>query len=611
MSERSGRERETYGRLLSYLRPYVWPRFVVAVVCMLVFSTTNGLLPFLIRDVADDIFTHKDWDKLTWLPAAAIGLFALRGLAVFGYTYLVEWVGQRIVEDLRNQLNAAVQRLPVSFFNRTPSGTLVARATSDVAELNGSLTRTSVAALRDSTTLIAVVLAAFALDAVLAVIAFVVFPLAVGPVLRLSRRLKSYSSRRQESLGLLASFLGEAAQGNRVVKAFGMEDYERARFDAEAMRLFRHAMKATQARAMVTPLMEMLGAVGIGAVIYYGGYSVLSGTRTQGDFLGFMTALVLVYDPFKGIARASTEVFRGLASAERIFSVIDEPLEIEQAPGAPPLLPLSDGIRLEGVRFRYPPRPVAASVEQDLPEGTRTPADDLPPEQEGGWALDGVDLELPRGRALALVGPSGGGKSTLADLLPRFLDPTEGRVMIDGVDIRGIDLASLRSQIAIVTQTTFLFNDTVRANIAYGSSDPEPGAVERAADLAHAHEFIEALPHGYDTVVGELGVTLSGGQRQRIAIARALLKNAPILILDEATSALDARSEHLVQEAIDRLMEGRTTLVIAHRLGTIRRCDRIAVVANGRIVESGTHEDLLAAGGVYSRLHEQQALGAA
>lgn len=613
MSERSGRERETYGRLLTYLRPYVWPRFTVAVVCMLVFSATNGLLPFLIRDVFDDIFTHKDWDKLTWLPAAVVGLFAIRGLAIFGYTYLVEWVGQRVVEDLRNELNAAVQRLPVSFFNRTPSGTLVARATSDVAELNRTLTQTSVAALRDSTTLVAVVLAAFALDAILAVIAFVVFPLAVGPVLRLSRRLKSHSSRRQESLGVLASFLGEAAQGNRVVKAFGMEDYERARFDAEAMRLFRHAMKATQARAMVTPLMEMLGAVGIGAVIHYGGYSVLSETRTQGDFLGFMTALVLVYDPFKGIARASAEVFRGLASAERIFSVLDEPQEIEQSAGVPLLASPVGEIRLEGVRFRYPPRPVVSTTEQDRPQGTPPDPGDLrdEPEEVGDWALDGIDLVLPRGRALALVGPSGGGKSTLADLLPRFIDPTEGRVTIDGIDIRGVDLASLRSQIAIVTQTTFLFNDTVRANIAYGSPDSEPGAVERAAGLAHAHEFIDALPDGYETVVGELGVTLSGGQRQRIAIARALLKNAPILVLDEATSALDARSESLVQEAIDRLMEGRTTLVIAHRLATIRRCDRIAVVAEGRIVESGTHEDLLAAGGVYARLHDQQALGVA
>ena len=588
----------SYRRMLLYLRPYMWPRFVVAVICMWIFSGTNGYLPFLIRDVFDDIFAEQQWAELKWLPAIAIGLFAIRGAAVFTYSYLIEWVGQRVIEDLRNDINRRVQRLPISFFNRTPTGTLVSRATSDVTRVNSALTQTMISILRDTTTLVVVVSAAFVLDWVLALIAFVAFPLAVGPVMRLGQRLRAYSARGQESLGVLASLLQETAQGNRVVKAFGMEQYEKDRFAAEADRLFRHAMKATQSRAFIQPIMEMLGAVGMGAVIYYGGYSVLTGTRTQGDFLGFMTALVLVYDPFKGIAKASAEIQRGMASAERVFSVIDEPVEIEEAANALALPPIQSEIRLEGVRFKYPPRPGGTEGGNGV---TAASASD-------GYALDGIDLVLPRGEALALVGPSGGGKSTLADLIPRFQDPTEGRVAIDGVDLRDVSLSSLRAQIGIVTQMTFLFNDTVRANIAYGLDSPDPSAVEEAARAAHAHEFIEDLPNGYDTVVGEMGSTLSGGQRQRLAIARALLKNAPILILDEATSALDSESERLVQDAIERLMEGRTTLVIAHRLATIRRCDRIAVLADGKVAELGTHDELHARGGLYRRLHDQQAL---
>lgn len=587
--------------MLDYLRPYVWPRFAVALGCMWIFSGTNGFLPFLIRDVFDDIFADQKWAELTWLPAVAIGLFAIRGVAVFGYSYLIEWVGQRVIEDLRNDLNRRIQRLPISFFNRTPTGTLVARATNDVTRVNSALTQTMISILRDTTTLIVVVFAAFVLDWVLALIAFVLFPLAVGPVMKLGERLRGHAARGQESLGVLASLLQETAQGNRVVKAFGMEEYEKARFGAEADRLFHHAMKATQSRAYIQPIMEMLGAVGMGAVIYYGGYSVLTGTRTQGDFLGFMTALVLVYDPFKGIAKASAEIQRGMASAERVFSILDEPMEIEEVADARPLAPFREEIRLDGVRFKYPPR---ASTS----DGTATGGEPDAPERVDGYALDGIDLVLRRGEALALVGPSGGGKSTLADLIPRFQDPTEGRVSIDGVDVRHVRLSSLRAQIGIVTQMTFLFNDTIRANIAYGLPGPDESDVRAAARAAHAEEFIREFPDGYDTVVGEMGSTLSGGQRQRLAIARALLKDAPILILDEATSALDSESERLVQDAIDRLMEGRTTLVIAHRLATIRRCDRIAVLSAGKIAELGTHEELYALGGIYRRLHDQQAL---
>jgi subfamily B ATP-binding cassette protein MsbA len=409
-------------------------------------------------------------------------------------------------------------------------------------------------------------------------------------VLRLSRRLRRYSRRGQESLGTLTALLQETIQGNRIVKAFGMEDYERRRFEAENHHLFGLYMKATRARATIQPIMEMLGAIGVAGVLWYGGYSVIHGLRSQGDFFGFLAALVLVYDPFKGLARANGQIQQGLASAERIFELLDEPTDVVERNAAVELPAFHDAIGFEGVTFRYPPR-----------------AGD-----DGGAvepALRDVDLVLRRGEVVALVGTSGGGKSTLADLIPRFYDPTAGRITFDGIDIREVTLASLRRQVGIVTQFTFLFNDTIRANVAYGSAEPSPEAVEAACRAAHAHEFITALPQGYETIVGELGVTLSGGQRQRIAIARALLKNAPILILDEATSALDSESERLVQDAIEKLMEGRTALVIAHRLATVRRADRIAVLADGRIVELGTHEELLERGDVYRRLHDQQSLG--
>ena len=587
----------SYRRLLGYLRPYIWPRFLGGAACMLVFSATTFYVPFLIRDVFDDIFAARDWAMLFWLPLISLGVFAVRSLANYGSSYLIEWVAQKIVVDFRRALNERVQHLPLSFFNRTPTGAIVSRATADVSQVHVSLTQSTIALAQDTTSLVALVLAAFVLDWQLALIAFVGFPIAVLPVIGLSQRLRRHARAGQETLGTLSALLQETAQGNRVVKAFGMAPYEEARFEAESARVFHHQMKATRARALITPIMEMLAASGAAGVIWYGGYSVLSGTRTQGAFLGFMAALSLVYEPFKRLAKVNAEIQRGLAAASRVFEVLDEPDEIVERAEATTLAPIQDAIRLEGVGFRYPKR---VSDRASAAAGTRTD------EKEDEWALREVDLILRRGEAVAVVGPSGAGKSTLADLIPRFYDPTEGRVSLDGVDLRDASIASLRAQIGVVTQFTFLFNDTIRANIAYGAPEADPRRVEEAARAAHAHEFIRALPDGYDTVVGELGVTLSGGQRQRLAIARALMKNAPVLILDEATSALDSESERLVQDAIDHLMEGRTTLVIAHRFSTIRRCDRIVVLDQGRVSEEGTHDELYARAGVYRHLHDQQ-----
>jgi subfamily B ATP-binding cassette protein MsbA len=405
-----------------------------------------------------------------------------------------------------------------------------------------------------------------------------VFPAVVLPLQRLSRKMRQLSRRGLDTLGNLSALLQETVVGNRVVKAFGMQGYEAQRFAAESRRLLATYLRAAWIQAFTSPMTEVLAAVGVAAVLAWGGASVVSGGRTVGGFLGFLSALVLLYEPFKKVVRTNNVFQTGLGAAQRIFDLLDEPGEERLDSGTALLNGLRDAIRLERVSFGYRNDPV----------------------------LSDVDLTIRAGSVVALVGASGGGKSTIADLIPRFYDVGSGRITVDGRDIREFRLDSLRANIAVVTQFTFLFNDTVRANIAYGRPDLPAQRVDEAARAANAYDFIRRLPLGYDTVVGELGVQLSGGERQRIAIARALLKDAPILILDEATSALDAESERAVQGAIERLMRGRTVLVIAHRLSTIRDADHIAVIGDGGIVEQGTHAELMAAAGAYKRLYEIQ-----
>jgi subfamily B ATP-binding cassette protein MsbA len=565
-------------RLLGYMRPYLWPYFAGAMVCMVLFGSTNGAMPFLVRFIFDDIFTEKNAAVLNVLPVAIVAVFIFRGLCGFGSAYLSEYVSNQIINDLRNDLNAHIQDLSLGFFHRHATGTLLSRVTSDVYVIGTALTGSAASVLKDGVSLLVLMVVAFYQDWLLALIGMVVFPASVLPMVRLSKRMRSHARKLQGTLGVLTALLQETVQGNRVVKAFNMQGYEKARFAAESRGLQRTAMRVARIRAFNTPMMEILAAFGIAGVVWYGGYSVVVGGRTQGSFLAFLTALFLLYDPFKGLGRANGTIQQGLAAADRVFELLDTKPEVADRPGAGELAPLRDRVTFESVTFRYDHEPV----------------------------LRDVDLTLRRGEVVALVGPSGGGKSTLADLLLRFYDVQAGAIRIDGVDVRDVTQASLRAQMALVTQHTFLFNDTVRANIAYGSIEQPQAAIESAARAANAHEFIMELPQGYDTMIGELGLRLSGGQRQRIAIARALLKNAPILVLDEATSALDNESERLVQQALDTLVQGRTSLVIAHRLSTVRNADRIVVLVRGRIVEEGTHDELLALNGDYRKLHDLQ-----
>jgi len=547
---------------------------------MIVSSTTDGAIPLLIKHFTDQIYQLKSvqLEALRVVSLELVAVFVLRSLSGFGEDYLSAYIGQHITLDIRSGLNRRLQRMSLSFFNRTPSGMMMSRVVNDVSVISNGITDGAFSVIGEGARLIFVLGAAFWIDWKLALIAFVVFPCAVGPVLAFSRRMRKLTKKAQKQMSGITSLLQEAYQGNRVVKAFGMEEYERERFDVELRRLFKYSMRAAVIKASTGPMIESMSAVAILVALWYGAASVIHGTRTVGTFVAFLVAMLIVYEPFKRLARINNAVQQSLGAAERVFDMMDQPVEIHDDPNAATLGPGNHSVRMEHVSFSY--------------------AKD--------WVLSDINLDIPAGNVVALVGMSGGGKSTLADLIPRFHDPQEGHITVDGINVKDIRLESLRAQIGIVTQHTFLFNDTIGANIAYGSQAKTQAQVIAAATAANAHQFITQLPKGYNTMVGEMGVRLSGGERQRIAIARALLKDAPILILDEATSSLDSESERAVQDALETLMRNRTTLVIAHRLSTVRRADKIIVLVRGRIIEEGTHEELFARGQEYRKLYDLQ-----
>lgn len=567
-----------YRRLLGYLKPYLWPRGVGAVLAMLAFSGLEGTVPFLIKYALDHGDLTLTRSLLLQAVTAVLAVSLLRGLFTMVGAYLTDWIGIRVVSDLRNQLTAHMQDLDLAFFNRQRAGQIVSRVMADVTNVRQTVTDALTSLFQDLTRLIALAGGALYMDWRLALGAILMFPVAGGPLRYTSRKVREYTRRQQERAGRMNAALHENIQGNRVVKVFGREQFERGKLAEHAEGIFRIYTQAALIRAL--PITEVLGGFAIAGIIWFGGLSVMAQTRTRGDLGAFVIAIILLYDPFKRLVKTNFTLQQGLASADRVFALLDEPTEITDQPGAEVIDGFRDQIEFRNVAFRY-------GADREL-------------------VLRDVNLTVRRGDVVALVGMSGGGKSTIADLIPRLYDVTGGVISIDGHDVRGVTLASLRAQMAVVTQFTFLFNDTVRNNIAYGEPDRPQAEIEAAARAANAHQFISQMPQGYDTPVGDLGVRLSGGQRQRLAIARAILRNAPILILDEATSALDTESEGLVQEALERLMQNRTTLVVAHRLSTVRHADQIIVVAHGQVVERGTHEELLARGGEYRKLYEMQ-----
>lgn len=569
---------QIYQRLAFYGRSHLWPGFSLALFFNFLYGASTGFVPLVIRYLFDDILPSSDRSRLYLAPVIILVVIVLRAVSQYLGSYLTEVVGQSITADLRHQLAERILDLPQSYVDRNSSTVLVSRVLTDVSLVKSGIVDGFSSIFKDSLTLIVLVCVAFYQDWLLSLIAFILFPVAILPILNSSKKVRRHSSKGQLSLAKLASFLQESVIGLRVVKIFGMQAYELSRFDQENQTVLKAALKTTRAKLANQPLMEVIGAVGFSAVLVYGGENVIAGTRTTGNFFAFLTSLYLCYAPFKGIARSNSILQQGVSAASDLFNILDTKPEPPEASSPQSLNSVSEGLVARNVCFGY--------------------GDEL--------VIDDLSLELPCSGTVALVGPSGGGKSTIIDLLCRFYDPGSGVISIDGIDIRQLSLASLRSLISVVDQNTFLFNDTVANNIAYGLSSATAPQIEAAARAANAHNFIIQLPEGYATLIGENGTMLSGGQRQRIAIARALIKDAPLLFLDEATSALDSASEQVVQEALDRLMADRTTLVVAHRLSTVVNADCICVISGGRVVESGNHATLLARGGTYADLFSTQ-----
>jgi subfamily B ATP-binding cassette protein MsbA len=566
-----------YGRLLSLAKPHII-KFLCAMACMLAVGATTSALAFLVKPALDEIFLKQNADMLKLVPIIVIVIYIIKGGCSYGQTMLMSFIGQRVVTDLRSQLYNHIQRQPLAFFTSNPTGILMSRITNDVGFIQRAVSEAVTSFLKDSFTLVGLIFVIFYRDWKLAIIATFIFPLTIYPITKFGEKMRKYATKRQVTMGSLTSLLQETISGTRIVKAFGMEDHEGKRFSTENERLFTLFMKSVSVRALSSPFMELLGGLGIAAIVYYGGYQVIKGTSSPGTFFSFMAALLLLYEPVKRLTNVNNTIQQGIAAAIRVFGIMDREPEIRNREDSYDLPPISKSIEIRNVSFSY---------DEEL-------------------VLRNINLTVKSGEIIAFVGMSGGGKTTLVNLIPRFYDVTEGSIFIDDHDIRDVTVESLRKQIAIVTQQTILFNETIRNNIAYGDIQKSDDEIVHAARMANAHNFIMNMPDGYDTVIGEQGVKLSGGERQRLSIARALLKDAPILILDEATSSLDTEAEMEVQEALENLMKGRTTLVIAHRLSTIGNADRIIVIVNGSIIEEGTHDTLIAKQGEYFKLYNMQ-----
>lgn len=574
---------QLYLRLLGYVKPY-WRVFAIAIIATAISASTEPLLPMLLKPWLDGTFVHKDDMVMRWAPIFILVIFFVRGVASFIGTYAIGWVGGKLVMDLRDELFRKLLTMPTRFYDDHSTGKLISKITFDVAQVTEAATNTVTTILRDSVILMGLMAWLLYLDWKLTLLTLVMVPLIAIVIRSINKRLRMTSRDSQNAMGDITQVIEESVTAHKVVKLFGGQQYEETRFNDQANWVRRHSMKQAIAAAANVPIVQMIAAMAMAVVLYLATQQSRTDETTVGGFLSFIAAMLMLSAPLKRIVGVSVYLQRGLAAAESVFELLDTPSE---ADGGTMEIARSNGrITFEHVDFAY--QEEAGEAESRL-------------------ALRNICLEIPAGQTVALVGPSGGGKTTLANLVPRFYSPTGGRITLDGHDLADLTLTSLRANIALVSQEVVLFNDTVAANIAYGQMREVPEAeIIAAAKAAHAMEFISEMPLGLNTLVGEKGVRLSGGQRQRIAIARAILKNAPILILDEATSALDSESERHVQAALETLMHGRTTLVIAHRLSTIERADRIVVLQKGEIVETGSHHELLGHNGVYAQLHRIQ-----
>lgn len=567
-----------YLRILSYIKPYMH-RLLFAMVCTIMAAAGNLYIPWIIKDMIDEVLADKNGTMLNWIAASIIAIFIVRGLFWYGQNYLMSYVGQSVIIDIRAAVFKKLQRLSVSFYDKNKTGTIMSYVTNDVNALQSAMVENTIEMITEGFILIGSAVAMIYLDWRLTLFTVCTFPVVLWFMEFFGKKIRKTGGRIQECTADITSVLQESVTSARVIKSFVREDYEVDRFDVENKANFRANMKNAQLMATLTPVVELVAAIGVTMIIWYGGNNVINGTITAGSLVAFLTYAVNISNPIKRLTRVIGNIQKALAAAQRVFMIIDMPEEIAESRDAKQLPEVSGKVEFQNVSFAY---------------------------NDKGNVITDLSFSVKPGEVIAIVGPSGAGKSTIANLLPRFYDVNKGDIKIDGHSVREVTLDSLREQVGIVPQETMLFNGSVYNNILYGRLDATKEEIEAAAKAANAHDFIMQLTDGYETKLGDRGVNLSGGQRQRIAIARAILKNPRILILDEATSALDTESERVVQEALDRLMVGRTSFVIAHRLSTVKNADKILVLEKGNLVESGTHDELLALDGLYAHLYKIQ-----
>lgn len=567
-----------YLRILSYIKPYMH-RLIFAMFCTIMAAAGNLYIPWIIKDMIDEVLADKNGTMLNWIAASIIAIFVVRGLFWYGQNYLMSYVGQSVIIDIRAAVFKKLQRLSVSFYDKNKTGTIMSYVTNDVNALQSAMVENTIEMITEGFILIGSVVAMIYLDWRLTLFTVCTFPVVLWFMEFFGEKIRKTGGRIQECTADITSVLQESVASAGVIKSFVREDYEVDRFDVENRANFRANMKNAQLMATLTPVVELVAAIGVTMIIWYGGNNVINGTITAGSLVAFLTYAVNISNPIKRLTRVIGNIQKALAAAQRVFMIIDMPEEIAESRDAKQLPEVSGKVEFQNVSFAY---------------------------DDKGNVITDLSFSVKPGEVIAIVGPSGAGKSTIANLLPRFYDVNKGDIKIDGHSVREVTLDSLREQVGIVPQETMLFNGSVYNNILYGRLDATKEEIEAAAKAANAHDFIMQLTDGYETKLGDRGVNLSGGQRQRIAIARAILKNPRILILDEATSALDTESERVVQEALDRLMVGRTSFVIAHRLSTVKNADKILVLEKGNLVESGTHDELLALDGLYAHLYKIQ-----